>query len=87
MVDGFSIPPDIVELLVPEGLYSVRFESHTHVSGVSPPFNPTDRVRKLTTSIRRQVAYLTSESVPLWFTLGARSDDIIPTGELDAIQS
>ena len=86
MVDEFSIPLSIVELIVPEGLFSVRFESHSHVPGVSPPFNPKDRVRELTMCIRWQVAYLTSESVPLWFTLGTRSSDIIPTSESDAIQ-
>lgn len=51
MADEFSIPLDIIELIVPEGLFSVRFESHSHASGVSPPFNSTDHVREPTTRL------------------------------------
>jgi len=33
------------------------------------------------------VAYLTLESVPLWFTLGKNTDDFVPTGESNMTQS
>jgi len=44
VVDELSVPLDVVELLVPEGLFSVKFESHSHIPGVSPPFDPTGHV-------------------------------------------
>jgi len=39
------------------------------------------------TNLHLQVAYLTPESVPLWFTLGNNTDDLVPTGRSNAIQS
>ncbi|KAF9649472.1 hypothetical protein BDM02DRAFT_3230271 [Thelephora ganbajun] len=58
VIDEFSVTREVAELVVPEELFSVRFESHAHVQGV---------------------AYVTSESVPLWFTFGKAIDDFVPT--------
>ena len=33
------------------------------------------------------MAYLTSESIPLWFTLGKHLDGVVPTGGFKEIQS
>ena len=34
VVDDLSVTPDIAELLVPEGLFSVTFEGHKRIPGV-----------------------------------------------------
>ena len=40
VTNDFSVTLEIVDLLVPEGLFSVRFETHSHVEGVSSYINP-----------------------------------------------
>jgi translation initiation factor 2D len=34
VVDVFSVAPEVAELLVPEGLFSVKFETHERIPGV-----------------------------------------------------
>ena len=59
MVDELSTPLDIAELLVPDGLISVKFEAHTYVPGVSQaPFNLLDHLRELTSYVRTSVGGL-----------------------------
>ena len=43
---------------------------------------PASPITRVNPHVRPQVAYITSESVPLWFTLGKNTDDLVPTGKL-----
>ena len=49
MVDEFSVTLEVVDLIVPEGLYSVKFESHSHVPGVSLCLDLAESIRESTT--------------------------------------
>lgn len=46
---------------------------------VSPPPSPVTRMNP---HVCPQVTYVTSEGVPLWFTLGKDTEDLVPTGKL-----
>jgi len=48
VADQLSIVPKVAELLVPEGLVFVKFESCSRVAGVSPYFCPTDQASEPT---------------------------------------
>jgi len=48
VVDQLSIVPEVAEFLVPGGLFSVKFDSCSHVPGVSPCFYPTAQISELT---------------------------------------
>ena len=48
VVNQLSIVPEVAEFLVPEGLFSVRFESCSPIPGVSPCFYPTDQISEST---------------------------------------
>ena len=42
VVDKFSISPEMAELLVPDALFSAKFETDSHIPGVSPRLNATN---------------------------------------------
>lgn len=68
---------DLGDLIVPDGLQSVKFTAHNGEPGVCSIISLI--YQKTYTYI--QVAYLSSDGEPLWFTLGKGNNDLIPTGE------
>ena len=66
------------DLLVPDGIRSVKFSTHLDEPGVSY-FIPNFLEGNVETRFVK-VVYTSSAGDPLWFTLGKGSDDLIPSG-------
>jgi translation initiation factor 2D len=73
-VTAFSLSPEDGDALVPDGILSVKLLTHLDEPGVRGAFHLAPL--PLTNS---QIAYLSPEGDPLWFTIGKGSEDLIPT--------
>ena len=73
-------------VLVPEGLLSRKFATSSGEPGVRPIHSVIKacsvlRLKRLALSLFLQVAYLSAEGNPLWFSIGKGNDALIPSGE------
>lgn len=76
VVEAFNVSSEEGDLLVPDGILSVKFSTHLDEPGVRAIWNLNLREPD-PHSI--QVAYLAPDGDPLWFTIGKGSDDLVPT--------
>jgi len=76
-VQTYGVEQEDGDILVPDGLLSMKFSTHTGDPGVSASL--TILVQQIVT-LMKQLLYLDTEGDPLWFSIGKDDRDLVPTG-------
>ena len=77
VIATFGIPADDCDQLIPEGIQSVKFNTHINEPGVS--VFSTRSTASQPYHLGTQLAYLAPNGDPLWFNAGKGSEELIPT--------